>query len=379
MEVLSAAPDVIGIEGNVTISNTTAFSNAVNGFMLTPMGSVSVTNVSAVQNGADGVLFTPFFDSTVAAAQVLDENRDPPCRQSSSRTRSSSATAWMASPSVQITAGFTHRLLNAYVRPIPPTRDARKSPVVTAAAPVMPIEPSVPDVSGNINCANQQSGLFATQPMSQSYDAMGNWVGCGKRTAPCGQERRGNRQPGGRRHERGRHRRGELHPLDLRRSRPARQSARHQYAQPGDLPVHRASNTYFLGQGVGNLNDPPPFTISTPNGLLQVGGATGTNLAAYIGSDKKLTATFTPTPRARPHRLGDRTVWAARLGSDGRSGAQDRSHQDRGHRRRRLRHHESIEVQQGTPVYYCVTVKNIGVVPLTYHLVSDPLLGVTIR
>ena len=37
---------------------------------------------------------------------------------------------------------------------------------------------------------------------------------------------------------------------------------------------------------------------------------------------------------------------------------------------------QSIQVAQNTPVYYCVTVKNVGGVPLTYHVVSDPVLGV---
>ena len=125
VEVLSAAPDVIDIEGDVTISNTTAFSNAVNGFLLTSMASLSVTNVSAVQNGADGVLFTPFFDSTVAAAQEMDSTVAlPPIQLLDSLIISNSVDG------VSFGADYCRIYpsdLDAYARPIPPTRDASKS------------------------------------------------------------------------------------------------------------------------------------------------------------------------------------------------------------------------------------------------------------
>ena len=40
---------------------------------------------------------------------------------------------------------------------------------------------------------------------------------------------------------------------------------------------------------------------------------------------------------------------------------------------------QSIQVEHNLPIFYCVTVKNVGIGPLTYHEVSDPLLGVTLN
>ena len=118
-----------------------------------------------------------------------------------------------------------------------------------------------------------------------------------------------------------------------------------------------ASNTYFLGQGVGNLNDPPPFTVSTANGLLQVGGATGTSLGAYIGSDKKLTATFTPNAE------GPATVSVA--GPCGLQGSAVTAvvapkiavTKTVGTVAGVCATTQSIQVPQNTPIYYCVTVE----------------------
>ena len=139
-----------------------------------------------------------------------------------------------------------------------------------------------------------------------------------------------------------------------------------------------ASNTFFLGQGVGNLNDPPPFTLSTNNGVLQVGGVTGPSLGAFIGGDKKLAATLTPSAE------GSATVSVA--GPCGLQGsvvaavvtAKIEVTKTVGTVAGVCASTQSIQVAQNTPVYYCVTVKNAGVVDLNYHEVSDPLLGVTL-
>ena len=225
----------------------------------------------------------------------------------------------------------------------------------------------MPDVNGNIICANGQAGLYVTEPLSQTYLAKGNWWGTPNGPDPTGS---GNAVAG----------------FGIVNYTPWISGAVGSLADPLVIntpsPVAfqftETSNTYFLGKGVGNLNDPPPFTISTANGLLQVSSTTGPSLGAFIGSDKKLAATFTPSAEgpatvsvAGPCGLQGSVVTAVvapkiavtkTVGTVAGVCATT----------------QSIQVEQNTPIYYCVTVQNIGVVPLTYHLVSDPLLGVTI-
>ena len=54
-------------------------------------------------------------------------------------------------------------------KPILPASDSK----VTAAAVTTP---PVPDVNGNIICANGQAGLYVTEPLSQTYLAEGQLV-----------------------------------------------------------------------------------------------------------------------------------------------------------------------------------------------------------
>ena len=139
-----------------------------------------------------------------------------------------------------------------------------------------------------------------------------------------------------------------------------------------------ASNTFFLGQGVGNLNDPPPFTLSTNNSILQVGSATGPSLGAFIGGDKKLAATLIPDAEGPatlsvvgPCRLHSssaaRPSWHPESRSPRRSGtvagacAADQQRHDTGWLR--------------TPVFYCITIQNTGGIALDKHTIDDPMFN----
>ena len=174
----------------MTISNTTAFSNGVNGFALAPMGSLSVTNVSAVQNGADGVLFTPFFDPTVAAAQEMDSTMFPlpPIQILDSLIISNSVDG------VSFGADFCR---------IDPSFECLRRPSCSASpfGQQRPCQRRPCPMSTATSSAPM--GSLACMPPNPSARAMTPWATGGARLADrsINEERHGNRLPGARRHE----------------------------------------------------------------------------------------------------------------------------------------------------------------------------------
>jgi hypothetical protein len=138
------------------------------------------------------------------------------------------------------------------------------------------------EIHGNIICENGRNGLKIGSPYPVTLHAEGNWWGCaggpGRKGCDSIDEGSGvvyftpwintiSADTGGSRVEAGQ-------PMEVR------------------IRFSDADGTVFLGPGPGDPNGPPPFTVSTDNGILNGQGPT---VGGFIeGSDGVLNVTLVP-------------------------------------------------------------------------------------
>jgi uncharacterized repeat protein (TIGR01451 family) len=319
-EVPQAAPVVVAQNGSVAqgieITNTTAFSNGDNGIELAVTGAtdlavpigqvvaqqvafsvpVALTNVSAVRNAANGVLVgigsSLFFDGaagleTAAAVPAVTPIVYPPTTIDSSLVISNR----------QSGVRFESQVLK-YDGSQPPIQIQVTQPFTPASF-----------VNGNIICANLVAGLSISDTVLSSQfpvpnlqvvplnvDAQGNWWG-----DPLGPKHPDNPNgtAGGNpvldRFNTGS---GEVlfSPWISQISALATVSP----TLPGvptslTFQFSDAAKALFLGQGVGNLNDPPIFSIATNNGVLAGTAASAAVVQEFITANQgAITVALTP-------------------------------------------------------------------------------------